>query len=61
MAKTIYCAKCGKRLDDEFLMVQDNFLQVKYFDDPDGLDNAFCSSECLMNALSVATVEMEGL
>lgn len=45
--------------DDSYFMVQDNFLQVKYFDEPDGSDNVFCSQEFLCIALSVEQIYIE--
>ncbi|WP_313166691.1 DUF1642 domain-containing protein [Streptococcus parasuis] len=53
------CANCQSEiLDEEYLMIRDNFLLVKYFDDPDGLDNIFCSEHCICESLSVAGVEI---
>lgn len=53
------CAECGKEITDSYLMVGDNFLQVKYFEEQDGSDNCFCSKSCLCEALSVIEVEVE--
>lgn len=52
----IYCAECGKEIEDSYLMIGDNFLQVKYFDSSD--DNIFCSEDCLTESLSVLSVEV---
>lgn len=51
------CAFCGEPLTKEYLMIGDNFLQVKYFDSDE--DNRFCSENCLCKALSVLTVNTE--
>ncbi len=50
------CANCGAELGDEYYTVRDNFLQVKYFEEPDGHDNAFCSQECACEALMIEAV-----
>lgn len=47
------CAYCGHEITESYFMVGDNFLQLKYFEDPDGQDNVFCSKDCLCEALSV--------
>ena len=54
------CAYCGKDIgpDDVYYSVGDNFLQTRYFDDPDGKDNVFCSKDCLLRSLSV--LEFDG-
>lgn len=55
MAKRI-CAECGKEIDTVnhgYYKVLDNFLQTKYFDEQDGSDNVFCSTECVTNSLSI--------
>ena len=53
------CASCQSEiLDEEYLMIQENFLLVNYFDDPDGLDNIFCSEHCICESLFVAGVEI---
>ena len=54
-----YCAECGIEIQDNYYMVGDNFLQVKYFDEFDGSDNVFCSIECLCSALTVIGVEIK--
>ena len=53
------CAKCYKDIEEEYYMVGDNFLQIKYFEEQDGSDNVFCSIDCLCKALSVMEVEVE--
>ena len=50
------CANCGKEIEESYLMVGDNYLQVKYFDSDE--DNVFCSKECLCEYLSVMEVEL---
>ena len=50
------CAKCKKEIEKSYLMVGDNYLQVKYFDSDE--DNVFCSKECLCEYLSVMEVEL---
>lgn len=57
--KRLVCAVCRKTLDDDVYMCRDNFLQVKFFDEPDCSDNIFCSPECAMHALSVELVRPE--
>ena len=49
------CAVCGKEIPcgETYLKVCDNYLQVKFFEELDESDNAFCSNECLKKALSV--------
>lgn len=52
------CANCGTEIDvkkDGYLMIGDNFLQVKYFEEQDGSDNIFCSENCICQSLSVMT------
>lgn len=51
--KIIRCAKCGEEIPvgEDYFVVEDNFLQVKYFDSQ--ADNCFCSPECLCDALGV--------
>ena len=56
MKKYAYCAKCGCELGKTVWRVLDNFLQVKYFDEIDGSDNAFCSEECLLRSISAEEV-----
>lgn len=58
MSKEKYCAECGCEITDNYLMVGDNFLQVKYFDSEEC--NVFCSKECLCQALSVLEVDENG-
>jgi hypothetical protein len=53
------CAECGQKIDGSFLKICDNFLQVHFFSELDGSDNLFCSSDCLMKALSVKEFEIE--
>ena len=55
--KKLYCANCGCEIEDYYLKVCDNYLQVKYFDSED--DNVFCSDECLKEALTVETFDSE--
>lgn len=52
-----YCSQCGCELGERIWRILDNFLQVKYFDEIDGSDNAFCSEECLLKAISAKDVE----
>lgn len=54
------CANCGMSIQPEenYLIVGDNFLQVKFFDSRE--DNIFCSKECLCQALSVLEVDSDG-
>jgi hypothetical protein len=48
-----YCSWCGKKLEDTYLMVADNFLIVNWFDEVDGSDNVFCSEECILEQFGV--------
>ena len=52
-----HCANCGRELGERFVMVRDNYLQVKYFEQEDGSDNAFCSNECALESLMIEEVE----
>lgn len=54
MKEEKYCAECGVECTDEYYMVGDNYLQVKYFDSDDC--NVFCSKDCLCRSLSVLNV-----
>jgi hypothetical protein len=45
------CAFCGQEITDRVFRYMDNFLQVKYFEELDGSDNMFCSSECAGRSL----------
>ncbi|TYC49924.1 hypothetical protein ESZ50_04865 [Weissella muntiaci] len=51
------CAVCNNPITEEYLMVGDNYLQVKYFDDEES--NIFCSEDCLMKSLSVLSVYID--
>ena len=59
MKITLYCANCGKEIEDEAYIFHDNFLQVKYFDD--NKSNRFCSQDCACEALMLYCVEKEDL
>lgn len=54
-----YCSHCDKKLDFDFLTIRYNFLVVKFFEEEDGSDNMFCSSDCLANSLSADTVYID--
>lgn len=58
MSEKFICAECGEECKYYYLTVRDNFLIVKYFEDQDGLDNIFCSDECLQQYLSVDMVSI---
>ena len=45
------CAFCKKELGESYFLFCDNHLQAKYFDCPDGSDNAFCDQNCACGAL----------
>lgn len=51
------CAVCGAELGERFYTYRDNFLQVKYFEQEDGSDNAFCSYNCALAALMCEEVD----
>jgi len=52
-----YCAECGAELENYFHMFKDNYLQVKYFEEQDGSDNAFCSETCACESLMLEVEE----
>ena len=52
-----YCAECHKELGEEYFTFRDNFLQVKFFEELDGSDNAFCDEHCACIALSGETLD----
>lgn len=57
--KIKHCAYCEKEIDtvrEGYVTCRDNFLQVKYFEDPDGRDNIFCSEECACESLMIERV-----
>ena len=54
MSNIKYCAECGQELENDYYIVGDNYLQVKYFDDEES--NMFCSKDCLCKALSVLNI-----
>ena len=56
--KYLECAVCGKRIEtnDDVFMCRDNFLQAKFFEETDGTDNIFCSTECADRAMSIEAV-----
>lgn len=47
------CAHCDKELHINYFKVLENFLQVKFYTDPEGEDNMFCSEECVLKSLFV--------
>ncbi|MDT2848776.1 hypothetical protein P7H60_06345 [Vagococcus carniphilus] len=47
------CAHCDKELKENYFKVLENFLQVKFYTDPEGEDNMFCSEECVLKSLFV--------
>lgn len=54
MRRYVRCAHCGAEIDtveDGYYACRDNFLQVKYFEEPDGSDNIFCSRDCFCESL----------
>lgn len=56
MKKIEHCAKCGAEINTEqqgFYRCLDNYLQAKYFEEPDGRDNIFCSQECACAAFMI--------
>lgn len=57
--KKVYCAECGNEIEDDYYTIGDDFLKVRYFEEPDGSDNIFCSEDCLLESLSVMNVEVE--
>jgi hypothetical protein len=56
--KEIDCAFCGLPIQKEVYRYMDNFLQLKYFEEPDGSDNMFCSMECAGNSLMLECFEL---
>ncbi len=57
--ESVKCAYCGNEIHDEYVMVGDNYLQAKYFEEQDGSDNIFCDSGCLAAALSYQSISKE--
>lgn len=53
------CAFCGKELGKRFFKCLDNYLQVKYFEEQDESDNAFCDQQCFCDSLSLEEVDNE--
>lgn len=53
MTKEKTCAVCNKDLDFSYYKCNDNFLQAKYFEEPDESDNVFCSIKCITAAFSI--------
>lgn len=51
------CAYCRNVLEDEYLMVRDNFLLIKYFETEES--NMFCDEYCLAESLFADTVDLE--
>ena len=58
MNNQLECAHCKCDIKDNYFMVGDNYLQVKYFEELDGSDNIFCSKDCLCESLSVMEMEL---
>jgi hypothetical protein len=57
MKQYTYCAECGEELGERIYTYFDNFLRTKYFEEPDGSDNAFCSDLCALAALMCDEVD----
>jgi hypothetical protein len=55
--KYTHCANCGAELEDEYFFYADNFLQINYFEEVDGSDNAFCSEACALECLMLTAAE----
>lgn len=55
--KYCYCANCGQPLGDTYYYFSDNYLQVKYFEEMDGSDNAFCCETCACESLMLEIAE----
>ena len=53
------CATCGKEIEGDYYKCLDNFIQVKYFDNPEQEDNIFCSESCFCKALSLGVISSE--
>lgn len=51
------CSLCGKKIENTYIKVLDNFLQIKYFE-TDQL-NCFCSRRCLCDYIMAEEVEIE--
>jgi hypothetical protein len=54
-----YCAVCRDQIKETYFMYQDNFLQLKFFNEMDGSDNIFCSSHCAGQALMLEEADNE--
>jgi hypothetical protein len=61
MERKLYCAECGCEIPsyEDAIVVLDNYLQVKYFEDPKY--TIFCDTSCLMKAISAEFIEQEDL
>lgn len=57
--KHLRCAECGIDIEDWYYTIGDNFMQARFFEDEDGLDNVFCSESCICECLSVLSKEVE--
>lgn len=57
--KVLYCAECGKEIEETYVMIGDNYLQANYFEEQDGSDNIFCDSGCMASALSCQYISKE--
>lgn len=54
-----YCAHCNTELEKRCFKVLENFLQVKFYTDPKGEDNMFCSEECILKSLFVEEIDFD--
>ena len=44
------CSNCGKEIEDEFLVVQENHVILALFND---VENCFCSQRCVNDFLMI--------
>lgn len=52
------CANCGCEIPkgEPWYKCLDNYLQVKYFEDPEEKDNVFCSQSCFCESLMLEEI-----
>lgn len=51
------CANCGVMLWEKVIIIQDNFMNLKYFETEE--ENMFCSNDCLAESLFAEEIKLE--